>query len=66
MIADNKEELLDMATKIGVNLKWIQYEGTYKEHFDICLSMKKKALEFGAKEITWKQLGTMTVNRKSK
>lgn len=51
MIADTTEELIAMVDKIGVQRKWIQYPGTANEHFDICLSKKKKAVEFGAVEI---------------
>lgn len=65
MIADTKEELLNMAKKIGVQTKWIQKEGTYKEHFDISLAKRKSAIKEGAKEITWKQLGKACVNRKN-
>lgn len=57
MVADSTAELLAMADAIGVKRKWIQHAGTYQEHFDICLSMKKKALALGAKEITMRQLG---------
>lgn len=64
MIADTTEELLEMADKIKVQRKWIQYPNDYKEHFDICLTKKKKAIEFGAKEITWRQLGEMTMKRR--
>lgn len=63
MIADTTEELLDMVDKIGVNKKWIQDAGTYNEHFDICLSKKQKALSFGAKGITFMQLGRMLAKR---
>lgn len=48
MLADTTEELLAMADKIGVQRKWIQYPGTPKEHFDICLSKRAKALQLGA------------------
>lgn len=48
MLADTEEELRDMATKIGVALRWHQYPGSPKSHFDICLSMRAKAIEFGA------------------
>lgn len=48
MLADTTEELLDMADKIGVQRKWIQYPGTPKEHFDICLSKRAKAIQCGA------------------
>lgn len=64
MIADTKEELLEMADKIGVNRKWIQCENTYLEHFDIALSKKALAISLGAKLIT-RQLGEMSVKRKS-
>lgn len=55
MIADTTQELLDMADKIGLNKKWIQYPGTWKEHFDVGLSLRKKAVENGAKEITMRE-----------
>lgn len=66
MIADTTEELMRMADRIGVNRKWIQYPGTYKEHFDICKAMRRKAVEFGAKEITWRELGRMTLEKAEK
>lgn len=64
MMADTTEELLQMADKIGVNRKWIQYKGTEYEHFDICLSKKKKAIEFGAKEIGRKEIVDIIKNRR--
>lgn len=63
MIADTTEELLDMCDKIGVNKKWIQDAGTYQEHFDICLSKKKKAVEFGATEVSMRELARITCSR---
>jgi len=66
MIADSKKELLDMAKTIGVQTKWIQYEGTPREHFDICLSKRVKAVKAGAKEISWRELGDMILERRKK
>jgi hypothetical protein len=63
MIADTTKELLEMADKIGVQKKWIQYAGTYGEHFDICLSKRKKAVQFGAQEITMMEFGRMMAKR---
>lgn len=63
MIADSKEELLEMADKIGLNRKWIQKEDTHKEHFDISLTFKEKAIVLGAKEISWRELGLKVKNR---
>lgn len=52
MTADSTAELLDMADRIGVARKWIQYQGTWKEHFDIALSKRALAVKFGAIEET--------------
>lgn len=64
MVADSQEELILMAEKIGVNRKWIQDKGTNREHFDVCLSAKKKAISLGAIEIDMRELAEMTRNRK--
>lgn len=52
MVADTKEELLEMADRIGVQRKWIQKEGTRHEHFDVSLGAKEKAIALGAKEVS--------------
>jgi hypothetical protein len=64
MIADTPEELREMAAKIGVADKWLQDEGTYREHFDICLSKRALAVKAGAIEITWMQLGNKLVEKR--
>lgn len=61
MIADTTEELLTMADLIGVHRKWLQYSGTYKEHFDIALSKRVLAVRHGAVEITMREY-VMKVN----
>jgi hypothetical protein len=66
MMADTTVELLEMADKIGVNRKWLQHAGTAKEHFDVCLSKKKKAIVLGAKEVTWRWIGEFTLSRAKK
>lgn len=64
MLADTSEELHAMARRIGVARRWCQYEGTYREHYDICLSKRKAAVAAGAVEITWRQTGVIVRNRK--
>lgn len=64
MIADTTEELLAMVDKIGVQRKWIQYPGTFKEHFDISLTKRALAVKAGAIEITWRQLGERSMQRR--
>ena len=56
MMADTHEELLAMVDKIGVQRKWIQKEGTWQEHFDVCLAARMKAIRAGAVEQTPQQL----------
>lgn len=56
MAADSTQELLEMADKIGVQRKWIQYAATWKEHFDICLSKRALAIKEGAQEIDTREL----------
>lgn len=63
MVADTTEELLQMADIIGVPRKWIQDEGEYSEHFDVCLSAKKKAIAAGAKEITAREFARICGTR---
>lgn len=63
MIADTTDELLLMVDKISVQRKWIQNAGTYKEHFDICTAKKDKAIFFGAKEISMRELATIRLEK---
>lgn len=55
MTADTTEELLAMADRIGVKRKWIQYPGTWKQHFDICRSKRALALRYGAIDLTTRE-----------
>lgn len=64
MLADTEEELLAMADKIGLNRKWHQYPGKSNSHFDIALSKRALAVAAGAKEITWREAGKMTRERR--
>lgn len=56
MIADTHEELVAMADKVGLKRDWIQHEGEYCEHFDVCLEKRKLAIKYGAIDITPKEL----------
>lgn len=65
MLGDSDNELHAMATKIGVARKWWQSpEKTSGSHYDICLSKKALAIQYGAIEITWRQAGAMNTRRK--
>lgn len=64
MIADSDEELRQMAQRIGVALKWHQYPGTSRSHFDICDSKAALAIKAGAVPISYRTLGCMTMRRR--
>lgn len=63
MIADTDEELHAMADKIGVARKWHQ-DTLAGSHYDIALSKRALAVQFGAHEITWRQAGSMCAVRR--
>lgn len=63
MVADTTEELLAVADKIGVQRKWIQHAGTYKEHFDIAMTKRALAVEAGAIEITMRDYAKKVLGR---
>lgn len=65
MLADSHEELVAMADKIGVARRWIQQQGTYSEHFDVCLSKRAAAVRAGAIEIGRKDLARMLLAKRS-
>lgn len=63
LVADTTDELLHMVDLIGVPRKWIQYPGTSKEHFDICLSKKAMAIANGAVEVGNVEMGRIIRNK---
>lgn len=63
MMADTTEELLTMADRIGVARKWLQKAGTSHEHFDIALSKKALAIQYGAIAVTRRDIGMLIRKR---
>ena len=63
MIADTRKELLEMAYKIGLQKRWIQSYGTTREHFDVSINTRKKAISYGAIEIGFRELAEKTSTR---
>lgn len=56
MIADSHEELLRMADALGLQRRWIQHAGTYREHFDVSRQKRAQAVRLGAIEVTQREL----------
>lgn len=57
MVADSPGELLAMARRISLPEKYLQNQGTWKEHFDVCKSKRKLAVLSGALEVISRELG---------
>lgn len=57
MMADSHDELEAMARQLGLKPSWIQYPGTWREHYDVTKSMRAAAVRRGAVELpidkTW-------------
>ena len=64
MIADTDDELHTMADAIGVARRWHQAPPKHDSHYDIALSKRQLALQFGAVPITWRQCGCMVMKRR--
>lgn len=64
MTADTDEELVSMARRIGVDVRWHQHPGAPDSHFDIAMSKRRLAIAAGAVEVSWRQLGCMTYLRR--
>ncbi|HEM7801996.1 TPA: DUF4031 domain-containing protein [Burkholderia cenocepacia] len=64
MIADTTEELLAMARRIGVPMRWLQHSGDAAEHFDIAKSKREQAIAAGAVPITLRQCSAMCARRR--
>ena len=63
MIADTTAELLEMADRIDVDRKHIQFRGLAKEHFDICAERRERALAAGAVAVSSREIVTMMQRR---
>lgn len=48
MLADTHQQLMDMASELGLKPEWIQREGTPHEHFDLTEGKRLQAIGFGA------------------
>lgn len=55
MTADSTEELVSFALKLGLQAKYIQFKGTWKEHFDVTEQKRRKAVLLGAIEVSFRE-----------
>jgi hypothetical protein len=52
LTADNLDELIEFAEKIGLKREWLQESRNGTPHFDLTLNKRKLALKLGAIERT--------------
>lgn len=57
LTADTSAELRAFAARLGLRPQWIQYPGTWKEHFDVIESKRQLALKYGALPLTIRAAG---------
>lgn len=53
-----------MARRIGIKPNWIQLPGTPREHYDLTESKRRQAIEYGAVEVTWREMGAITIGKR--
>lgn len=66
LTADTTDELREFAHELGLRPSWIQYPGTFKEHFDITEGMRQRALRNGAVPISWMESSTRIQAKRKK
>jgi Protein of unknown function (DUF4031) len=64
MVADSHVELMSIAERIGIARRWLQHEGTDREHFDVCKSMRALAIREGAIETTSRHIVGVIRNKR--
>ncbi len=64
LIADTPEELEAFAQLLGLKKSWLQCEGTWKEHYDVTLATRHRAVEAGAVELTYRELTVRLMARR--
>lgn len=63
LIADSSDELAMFASQLGLNSEWLQYPGTFREHYDVTDSVRRKAIQLGAVPVTMRDLGKILRKR---
>src|SRR5579859_1711470 len=61
---DGTRELVAFAARFGLRAEWIQYAGTYREHFDVREDMGQQMLAAGARLATNREVGHLLVAKR--
>lgn len=63
LMADSSEELAAFARSLSLKPDWVQYPGTFREHYDLTESVRRRAIEHGAIPITLREAGRLLRRR---
>ena len=66
LVADTDDELHAFAARMGMRREWFQHrEGRpHQAHYDVPERARRTALDLGAVEVTWRQVGRMIRERR--
>lgn len=53
LMADTSGELMLFAMRLGLEPSWLQHPLTHREHFDVTMAVRAKALALGAVPISY-------------
>lgn len=62
---EGSRELRTFVRAYGLRPEWIQYAGTYREHFDVREDTGLLMLAGGARQVTNRELGTLLAARRA-
>ncbi|HEY5097822.1 MAG TPA: DUF4031 domain-containing protein [Acidimicrobiales bacterium] len=66
LVADTDDELHAFATRMGMRREWFQHKDgrPHQAHYDVPERARRTALDLGAVEVTWRQVGRMMRERR--
>ncbi|MFI5273978.1 MAG: DUF4031 domain-containing protein [Ktedonobacterales bacterium] len=59
------DELVAFVTAYGMRREWVQYRGTYREHFDARADEGARMIADGARQVTNRELGELLARKRA-
>lgn len=63
LMADSSDELAAIATRLALKPGWIQFAGTFREHYDVTENVRRRAIDQGAIPISMRDVGLLLRKR---
>ena len=66
LTADTEAELHAFAARLGLRREWYQKRGDddHRWHYDLTVGRRVRAVELGAVELTWREMGELVASRR--